>query len=99
MRRWCATWGVLVLLVSRQIQGDFVLVRGDTVASLPLGPALAEHRERRKVDKQAVLTMTMRRSCVDSVTMMVRPHGPAGPVFPERETILQVLCLAQSLYG
>jgi translation initiation factor eIF-2B subunit epsilon len=39
------------------IRGDFVLVSGDVVANFKLEDALALHRERRKKDKQAIMTI------------------------------------------
>ena len=40
--------------------GDFLLVSGDVVSNIPLGPALARHRARREKDKNAILTMVLR---------------------------------------
>jgi translation initiation factor eIF-2B subunit epsilon len=43
-----------------RMTGDFVLVQGDVVANMPLGGALAAHRERRLKDKNAIMTMVLR---------------------------------------
>ncbi|KAI9718150.1 MAG: hypothetical protein M1828_006848 [Chrysothrix sp. TS-e1954] len=40
--------------------GDFIVVYGDVVSNLPLGKALAEHKARRAVDKNAIMTMALR---------------------------------------
>lgn len=40
--------------------GDFVVVYGDVVSNFSLDAALAEHRARRAVDKNAIMTMILR---------------------------------------
>lgn len=42
------------------IEGDFILVHGDLVASLPLDQALAAHKARRAANRDAIMTMVMR---------------------------------------
>ncbi|KAI9847218.1 MAG: hypothetical protein M1838_000978 [Thelocarpon superellum] len=42
------------------ITGDFLIVSGDVVSNLPLEAALAKHRARREVDKNAIMTMVLR---------------------------------------
>ncbi|KAI4301870.1 hypothetical protein L6164_035108 [Bauhinia variegata] len=44
------------------IHGDFVLISGDTVSNMSLTQALQEHKERRKKDNNAVMTMVIKRS-------------------------------------
>ncbi|KAK7337851.1 hypothetical protein VNO77_18438 [Canavalia gladiata] len=44
------------------IHGDFVLISGDTVSNMSLTQALLEHKERRKKDSNAVMTMVIKRS-------------------------------------
>jgi translation initiation factor eIF-2B subunit epsilon len=44
------------------IQGDFILVSGDVVSNMNLSRALATHRERRKVDKNMIMTMVLKPS-------------------------------------
>ncbi|CAJ2674542.1 unnamed protein product [Trifolium pratense] len=44
------------------IHGDFVLVSGDTVSNMSLTQALLEHKERKKKDSNAVMTMVIKRS-------------------------------------
>ncbi|MCI16421.1 translation initiation factor eIF-2B subunit epsilon-like, partial [Trifolium medium] len=39
------------------IRGDFVLVSGDTVSNMSLTQAILEHKERKKKDSNAVMTM------------------------------------------
>lgn len=40
--------------------GDFIVVYGDVVCSVPLGPVLAAHRARRAADRNAIMTMLLR---------------------------------------
>ncbi|KAK4991461.1 translation initiation factor eIF-2B epsilon subunit, GEF [Elasticomyces elasticus] len=42
------------------LTGDFLVVYGDIVSNMPLGAALAAHRERRAKDKNAIMTMVLR---------------------------------------
>ncbi|CAI0387211.1 unnamed protein product [Linum tenue] len=44
------------------IHGDFVLVSGDTVSNMSLTHAVKEHKERRKKDNNAVMTMVIKKS-------------------------------------
>ncbi|KAK9137922.1 hypothetical protein Sjap_008516 [Stephania japonica] len=44
------------------IRGDFVLISGDTVSNMSLTQALQEHKERRKKDSDAVMTMVIKKS-------------------------------------
>ncbi|XP_061348460.1 uncharacterized protein LOC133293858 [Gastrolobium bilobum] len=44
------------------IHGDFVLISGDTISNMSLTQALLEHKERRKKDSNAVMTMVIKRS-------------------------------------
>ncbi|KFK36401.1 hypothetical protein AALP_AA4G119500 [Arabis alpina] len=45
-----------------QIQGDFVLVSGDTVSNMPLADLIQEHRDRKKKDEKAIMTMVIKKS-------------------------------------
>ncbi|KAK7284297.1 hypothetical protein RJT34_19042 [Clitoria ternatea] len=42
------------------IHGDFVLISGDTVSNMSLTQALLEHKERKKKDNNAVMTMVIK---------------------------------------
>ncbi|KAG7542386.1 Nucleotidyl transferase domain [Arabidopsis thaliana x Arabidopsis arenosa] len=44
-----------------QIQGDFVLVSGDTVSNMPLADLIQEHRDRKKKDEKAIMTMVIKK--------------------------------------
>ncbi|KAK4596189.1 hypothetical protein RGQ29_014294 [Quercus rubra] len=44
------------------IQGDFVLISGDTVSNMSLTQVLKEHKERKKKDSNAIMTMIIKRS-------------------------------------
>jgi len=49
------------------VRGDFVLISGDTVANMDLRRAIDVHRERRKTEKLAIVTM-----CFKPVTQQQR---------------------------
>lgn len=55
-----------------KIRGDFVLISGDTVSNMSLTQALQEHRERRKKDPLAVMTMVIKHSKPSSLTHQTR---------------------------
>ncbi|KAF5739513.1 translation initiation factor eIF-2B subunit epsilon-like isoform X4 [Tripterygium wilfordii] len=44
------------------IHGDFILISGDTVSNMSLTQVLQEHKERRKKDTNAVMTMVIKQS-------------------------------------
>eukprot|EP00899_Mesostigma_viride_P016878 jgi/Mesvir1/25191/Mv12890-RA.1 len=48
------------------IRGDFVLVTGDTVANMSLDKVIAAHKERRRRDKLAIMTMVFSRIAPDA---------------------------------
>ncbi|XP_011621032.1 translation initiation factor eIF-2B subunit epsilon isoform X1 [Amborella trichopoda] len=54
------------------IKGDFVLISGDTVSNMSLTQALQEHKERRKKDPLAVMTMVIRQSKPSPITNQTR---------------------------
>lgn len=54
------------------IHGDFVLVSGDTVSNMPLSKAVKEHKDRRKKDSNAVMTMVIKQSKPSPVTRQSR---------------------------
>lgn len=54
------------------IQGDFILVSGDTVSNMMLTQALQEHKERRQRDNNAVMTMVIKQSKPSQVTRQTR---------------------------
>ncbi|XP_050915103.1 uncharacterized protein LOC127130073 [Lathyrus oleraceus] len=51
-----------ILYLYLHIQGDFVLISGDTVSNMSLTQALLERKERKKRDSNAVMTMVIKRS-------------------------------------
>ncbi|CAN8316293.1 unnamed protein product [Cochlearia groenlandica] len=55
-----------------QIQGDFVLVSGDTVSNMPLADLIQEHRERKKRDEKAIMTMVIKQSKPSPITHQSR---------------------------
>ncbi|XP_023521967.1 translation initiation factor eIF-2B subunit epsilon-like [Cucurbita pepo subsp. pepo] len=54
------------------IHGDFVLITGDTVSNMPLTQALQEHKDRKKKDSNAVMTMVVKRSKPSPITHQSR---------------------------
>ncbi|PWA43769.1 Armadillo-type fold [Artemisia annua] len=54
------------------ITGDFILVSGDTVSNMSLTQALHEHKERRRKDNFAVMTMVVKQSKPSQVTRQTR---------------------------
>ncbi|KAL6211352.1 hypothetical protein ACLB2K_016579 [Fragaria x ananassa] len=54
------------------IHGDFVLISGDTVSNMSLTQVLQEHKERRKKDSNAVMTIVIKRSKPSQITHQSR---------------------------
>ncbi|KMT14763.1 hypothetical protein BVRB_4g075290 [Beta vulgaris subsp. vulgaris] len=54
------------------IHGDFVLITGDTVSNMSLAEALQEHKERKKKDSNAVMTMIIKKSKPSAITHQSR---------------------------
>ncbi|KDO43685.1 hypothetical protein CISIN_1g0070782mg, partial [Citrus sinensis] len=54
------------------IHGDFVLISGDTVSNMLLTQALQEHKERKKKDNNAVMTMIIKKSKPSPITHQSR---------------------------
>lgn len=54
------------------IHGDFVLISGDTVSNMSLTQALQEHKERKKKDNNAVMTMIIKKSKPSPITRQSR---------------------------
>ena len=63
---------LMFLLLNLKIHGDFVLVSGDTVSNMSLTQALQEHKDRRKKDNNAVMTMVIKRSKPSPITHQSR---------------------------
>lgn len=55
-----------------KIHGDFVLISGDTLSNMSLTHALEQHKERRKKDSNAVMTMVIRKSKPSPITFQSR---------------------------
>ena len=55
------------------VTGDFVLVYGDLVSSIRIEEAVAAHRERRKVNKDVIMTMVVKESGARHRTKYVYP--------------------------
>lgn len=60
------------LILPLKIRGDFILISGDTVSNMCLTQALKEHKERRKKDMLAVMTMVIKQSKPSSLTHQTR---------------------------
>ncbi|OVA19098.1 Bacterial transferase hexapeptide repeat [Macleaya cordata] len=54
------------------IHGDFVLISGDTVSNMCLTQALQEHKERKKKDSNAIMTMVIKKSKPSPLTHQTR---------------------------
>ncbi|KAK6915488.1 W2 domain, partial [Dillenia turbinata] len=54
------------------IHGDFVLISGDTVSNMSLAQVLQEHKDRRKKDSDAVMTMVIKTSKPSPITRQSR---------------------------
>ncbi|EPS57518.1 hypothetical protein M569_17299, partial [Genlisea aurea] len=54
------------------INGDFILVSGDTVSNMPLTELLKEHKERKRKDSNAIMTMVIKRSKPSAITHQSR---------------------------
>ncbi|XP_042448920.1 probable translation initiation factor eIF-2B subunit epsilon, partial [Zingiber officinale] len=54
------------------IHGDFVLISGDTISNLNLAQVLREHKERKKKDPLAVMTMIIKHSKPSNLTHQTR---------------------------
>lgn len=57
---------------SLKIAGDFILVTGDTVSNMPLNEVINEHKERRKKDSDAVMTIVIKQSKPSPITNQSR---------------------------
>lgn len=55
-----------------QIHGDFVLISGDTVSNMSLSQVLQEHKERKKKDSNAIMTMVIKQSKPSPITRQTR---------------------------
>jgi len=65
------------------IRSDFILVHGDLISNVKLGPIMKEHKERRKKEKNLVMTMLQRKSKPGRFS---RPFGEDSFVVLEKET-------------
>ncbi|CAO2837518.1 unnamed protein product [Amaranthus hypochondriacus] len=54
------------------IHGDFVLITGDTISNMSLAEAVQEHKERKKKDSNAVMTMVVKKSKPSSISHQSR---------------------------
>ncbi|KAK1435549.1 hypothetical protein QVD17_01315 [Tagetes erecta] len=54
------------------INGDFILISGDTVSNMMLKQALDEHKERRQKDNKSVMTMVIKQSKPSQITRQTR---------------------------
>jgi len=59
----CVSAGEALRLVDHKhvVRNDFILVSGDVVTNIDLKDALAKHRERRKKEKLAIMTLCLRK--------------------------------------
>ncbi|KAJ6263745.1 hypothetical protein Dda_2315 [Drechslerella dactyloides] len=57
------------------IKTDFILISGDIVSNVPLQPILEEHKARRLIDKNCIMTTILRETSADHRT---KPRGEGG---------------------
>lgn len=69
------------------ITGDFLLVSGDVVANIDLTSALATHKARREKDKNAIMTMILRESGLNSQRRS-RERKPVFVIDPKADRCL-----------
>ena len=64
----CVSAGEALRLVDHKhvVRNDFILVSGDVVTNIDLKDALAKHRERRKKEKLAIMTLCLRKVGAES---------------------------------
>jgi translation initiation factor eIF-2B subunit epsilon len=56
-------------LDSKQLlQNDFVLMTGDVVSNINVGPILALHNERKRTDKNSIMTLMLNQASVNHPT-------------------------------
>ncbi|KAG1756540.1 nucleotide-diphospho-sugar transferase [Suillus paluster] len=65
------------------ITSDFVLVTGDLVSNIRIGEVVRQHKERRKTDKDAIMTMVVKQSGVNHRT---RSKGDSAVFVIDPET-------------
>ena len=53
------------------VTGDFILVMGDLVSNINLDEVVRVHRARRKVNKDAIMTMVVKEAAVEHRTRCV----------------------------
>jgi translation initiation factor eIF-2B subunit epsilon len=56
------------------VTSDFVLVMGDLVSNVKIDQVVRAHKERRKINKDAIMTMVVKESGVRHRTRYVRDH-------------------------
>lgn len=94
----CISAGEALRLIDHKdiIKSDFILVSGDTVSNMALGPVLEAHRARREKDKNAIMTMVRadwgRCFCVLRGYLYIFIHDHGAPV---AEGTLHKRCVMQ----
>ena len=66
-----------------KMTGDFILVQSDLVANIDLHPVLAKHRTRRKENREAIMTMTLRDGGTSSHPAKAQDMIPVFTIDPE----------------
>ncbi|KAK1423746.1 hypothetical protein QVD17_19054 [Tagetes erecta] len=71
---YCTSAGEALRLIYQNnlINGDFILISGDTVSNMVLTEALEEHKQRRQKDSKAVMTMVIKQSKPSQITRQTR---------------------------
>ena len=77
------------------ITSDFVLVTGDLVSNIRIDEVVRAHKERRRTNKDAIMTMVVKESGAAHRTRCVLSVGfLAGGAFPPSRSLLAWLCAA-----
>lgn len=84
-----------------KIHGDFILISGDTVSNMSLTEALQEHKERRRKDSNAVMTMVIKQSKPSPITHQSRlgTDELIMAIGPDTKQLLYYEDTAESLKG
>lgn len=84
-----------------KIHGDFILISGDTVSNMSLTEALQEHKERRRKDSNAVMTMVIKQSKPSPITHQSRlgTDELIMAIGPDTKQLLYYEDKAESLKG
>lgn len=79
------------------ITSDFVLVTGDLVSSVRIDEVVRAHKERRKTNKDAIMTMVVKESGAQHRTRCVYGYGPGDHALTGYQITRGVICVRAGL--